>query len=696
MDDISYSVFLEKNNQNKYDILKYTLPRRIYTWTDDSSVSNCHACSREFSFFYRRHHCRYCGKIFCAACTNFQAYIPLELLSEDSLRESWHNYFSKLIFKTNQESEKYKVCKPCLNLIGTINTVKNIIEIFFILNLDIFEIKKLGFVCKLWSNATAYILSIFREIQYKLPMDIYSDFEKKLLWNNSEYLTGHSKYLVSLFKTCEPANLNNLVNIYKKSKKINCWSLMCTRSCSQKFNSYDIINILCDYYRKIQSNKFNIKLKYLLEFTLELLSCPDQEFRCYIPLFAYYLRFDGYFDKNSKILSKFLITRSANNFVLLNSLYWELQLYPKDNYHELFYSDILNKLKIIFNQDTNFTKIIEGYTFIKILENISKNICEDSKNYDEIKDNFNLKQELLNPLNPNIKIRHICLDKIEIKNSASQPIIIPCEISNGNIIKFLYKKGDMRRDQIIMSLMVISSDIIKSELKLDPGIIFYEILPISKSTGIIEIIDNCDTIYYIQEKLKSTILNYIIENNADIKIRDIKDKFIKSTAAYCVITYLLGIGDRHLDNIMITKDGRLFHIDFSYILGMDPLFNNTGIRVTTEMTDAIGGINSKYYQIYVDICTKIYNCLRRYIDIYLNILLILPYISDIKLSELEIKDQLIKRFIPGENQIDAKIHLVKQIENQSYIDKLKDWFHYHSKEKTLNRLSQTISNIIKN
>lgn len=39
-------------------------------WMPDESCRVCYECDTHFSLFNRRHHCRVCGRIFCAKCTS--------------------------------------------------------------------------------------------------------------------------------------------------------------------------------------------------------------------------------------------------------------------------------------------------------------------------------------------------------------------------------------------------------------------------------------------------------------------------------------------------------------------------------------------------------------------------------------------------------------------------------------------------
>lgn len=54
-----------------------------------------------------------------------------------------------------------------------------------------------------------------------------------------------------------------------------------------------------------------------------------------------------------------------------------------------------------------------------------------------------------------------------------------------------------------------------------------------------------------------------------------------------MVTYLLGVGDRHLDNLLLRDSGQLFHIDFGFIMGRDPKPLPQAMRVSKDMIEVL-------------------------------------------------------------------------------------------------------------
>lgn len=53
-----------------------TLPR----WQPDSEVASCPICGTSFSFWFRKHHCRKCGRVVCANCSPHRITIPRQFI----------------------------------------------------------------------------------------------------------------------------------------------------------------------------------------------------------------------------------------------------------------------------------------------------------------------------------------------------------------------------------------------------------------------------------------------------------------------------------------------------------------------------------------------------------------------------------------------------------------------------------------
>lgn len=79
------------------------------------------------------------------------------------------------------------------------------------------------------------------------------------------------------------------------------------------------------------------------------------------------------------------------------------------------------------------------------------------------------------------------------------------------------------------------------------------------------------------------ITEKFISENQQACASIIMDNYILSCAGYCAITYFFGIGDRHLENLLINDCGQIFHIDFGFILGRDPKPYPPPIKLSKEM-----------------------------------------------------------------------------------------------------------------
>lgn len=705
MSDLSYSMFHDRNIVNK-EKKKEKNPyhhvdnRKIYTWVDDSVVTNCYKCNLSFSFYNRKHHCRLCGRIFCYNCSLKRIEIPDELqikpqqINTHSMLQQYHD--------DNKINNKVRVCDACFIKITELNKLKTLIHVFDIMNFTIPELLVLRCVCKQWQQVANYSLSRIREIQYYLSDHKYSEFDKNVLWANRYYIMGHSQWMIQLLKSIDYEDYNTtknkleevnklITNFSGKQRILNCWQLMCTRQCNHRLTSEDCLNLL---------NK-SIKSQIIKKYAINYLNTANIiELTCYIPFFTHHMKYESietsvigeyFIEKCIKYSSPINNKIDSKKIIFINEFYWQMRLGLEDKNHSQIYKYFIDKFDNEINE--NILNLIKsGHNLINLLKNIPSDISESEiKTY--IKKNALKISQLSIPTNPLINNIEFNISNIQVKNSATKPIQIPLIYKLNDKYydyNFLFKSEDIRKDKIIMNIIKLVDIILKKEENLDLNILTYGIRPIDHNSGIIEFVPDCDTIYQIKEKMNFSILNYVMEHNKDETIDIIRKRFMKSCAAYCVITYLLGIGDRHLENIMITKSGILFHIDYGYILGFDAKPLVPQMRITTDMVDALGGVNSEYYKEFKNTCNIVFNCLRRHINLFINILTLLgeinppidnkyPFTSEI------IKNELLKRFIHGENNEQAELQLYNHIDRSSkdYKYIIADFFHYHNKESSI-------------
>lgn len=146
----------------------------------------------------------------------------------------------------------------------------------------------------------------------------------------------------------------------------------------------------------------------------------------------------------------------------------------------------------------------------------------------------------------------------------------------------IFKVGDDLQQDMLTLQMVRIMDKLWLKEGLDLKMVTFACVPTGCKRGMIEMVTNAETLRKIQVEFGLTgsfkdrpIAEWLAKHNpSELEYERAVENFTASCAGYSVATYILGICDRHNDNIMLKTSGHLFHIDFGKFLGDAQMFGN--------------------------------------------------------------------------------------------------------------------------
>ncbi|KAM3872175.1 phosphatidylinositol 4,5-bisphosphate 3-kinase catalytic subunit gamma isoform [Diretmus argenteus] len=296
--------------------------------------------------------------------------------------------------------------------------------------------------------------------------------------------------------------------------------------------------------------------------------------------------------------------------------------------------------------------------------------------------NSNLPNEFLVPFDPRIRVGKILLERCKVMASKKKPLWLEfCCMSSptsDSPVGIIFKQGDdLRQDMLVLQTLVVMESIWQ-EKSLDLNLVPYGCISTGHNIGMIEIVRNAVTIAAVQRSqggttgaFRNDALFEWLKTKCPLQEIHYKavERFVNSCAGYCVATYVLGIGDRHNDNIMITDQGNLFHIDFGHILGNWKRFLGVNReRVPFVLTPdflyvmgSVKGRTSLYFQRFRDTCTQAYLSLRSHSRLLVTLFSLMLLTGIPELSGAEDMRYLREALQEERGETEAREHFLQQI-----------------------------------
>lgn len=185
----------------------------------------------------------------------------------------------------------------------------------------------------------------------------------------------------------------------------------------------------------------------------------------------------------------------------------------------------------------------------------------------------------------------------------------------------IFKVGDDCRQDVLALQMISAFRGIFHDVGLDVYVFPYRVTATAPGCGVIDVLPNSISRDMLGREAVNGLYDYFITkygNEDSLRFQRARNNFVKSMAAYSIISFLLQFKDRHNGNIMIDDAGHILHIDFGFCFDIAPggiKFERAPFKLTTEMVAVMGGsTDHQSFKCFEELCIKAFLASRQYCE----------------------------------------------------------------------------------